>query len=174
MDSTPIHIALLVLRLSLGATMIAHGYNHIYRGGKIQGTAGWFESLGMKPGKLHAWLASLTELAAGAALVVGLLTPFAAGALIGIVLVAFITNHLHAGFFVFRRPTEGWEYLMNLAAAFFAIGVLGPGKWSLDNAIDYAPSPSTAMWITLIIGVGGAVSLLAVFWRPPAKAPVES
>jgi putative oxidoreductase len=122
---------------------------------------------------LHAWLASLTELAAGAALVVGLLTPFAAGALIGIVLVAFITTHLHAGFFVFRRPTEGWEYLMNLAAAFFAIGVIGPGDWSLDNAIDYAPSPSTAMWITLIIGVGGAVSLLAVFWRRPAKTPAE-
>ena len=38
----------------------------------------------MKPGILHAWLASITELAAGAALVVGLLTPLAAGALIGV------------------------------------------------------------------------------------------
>ena len=62
---------LLVLRVSVGVTMIAHGYNHIYRGGKIKGTAGWFASLGMKPGILHAWLASITELAAGAALVVG-------------------------------------------------------------------------------------------------------
>jgi putative oxidoreductase len=172
MDSA-LNLALLVLRVSLGATMIAHGYSHIYRGGKIKGTAGWFESLGMKPGKLHAWLASLTELAAGAALVLGLLTPFAAGALIGIVVVAFITNHLHAGFFVFARPTEGWEYLMNLAAAFFAIGIIGPGEWSLDNAIDYAPSPTTAMWITLVIGVGGAAALLAVFWRPPAKDPTS-
>jgi putative oxidoreductase len=171
MDSTAVNLALLVLRLSLGATMIAHGYSHIYRGGKIKGTAGWFESLGMKPGKLHAWLASVTELAAGTALVLGLLTPFAAGALIGIVLVAFITNHLHAGFFVFARPIEGWEYLMNLAAAYFAIGVFGPGEWSLDNAVDYTPTFSTAMWITLVIGVGGAASLLAVFWRPPAKDP---
>ena len=154
--------------------MIAHGYNHIYRGGKIGGTARWFESLGMKPGKLHAWLASLTELAAGAGLIFGLLTPFAAGALIGIVLVAFVTNHLHAGFFVFRRPVEGWEYLMNLAAAFFAIGVLGPGKWSLDHAIDYEPSLTTAMWITLVIGIGGTASLLAVFWRPPAREAASS
>src|SRR5690349_1744724 len=150
-----IYLGLFVLRVSVGVTMIAHGYNHIYRGGKIKGTAGWFASLGMKPGILHAWLASITELAAGAALVLGLLTPLAAGALIGIVLVAFITNHLHAGFFVFRRPTEGWEYLMNLAAAYFAIGVIGPGKWSLDDAFDYNPTPSTAMWITLVIGVGG-------------------
>src|SRR6185503_11279110 len=123
MSADQINLGLLILRVAAGATMIAHGYSHIYRGGKIKGTAGWFASLGMKPGILHAWLASLTELAAGAALVLGLLTPFAAGALMGIVLVAFITNHLHAGFFVFARPTEGWEYLMNLAAAYFAIGV---------------------------------------------------
>src|SRR5438105_6051580 len=110
--ATAANLSLLLLRVVLGVVFLAHGINHVYRGGKIGGTARWFESLGMKPGKLHAWLASLTELAAGAGLVFGLLTPFAAGALIGIVLVAFITNHLHAGFFVFRRPVEGWEYLM--------------------------------------------------------------
>src|SRR4051794_36182163 len=169
MNSFAINLALFVLRLSLGATMIAHGYSHIYRGGRIKGTAGWFQSLGMKPGKLHAWLASLTELAAGTALVVGLLTPFAAGALIGVVLVAFITNHLHAGFFVFARPTEGWEYLMNLAAAYLAVGILGAGDWSLDNAFAIRIAYGPALWITLIIGVGGAATLLAVFWRPPAK-----
>ena len=173
MAADQINLGLLVLRVAVGVTMILHGYNHIYRGGKIEGTGRWFESLGMKPGKLHAWLASLTELAAGAGLVVGLLTPFAAGALIGVVLVAFITNHLHAGFFVFRRPTEGWEYLMNLAAALLAVGVLGPGKWSLDNAINYEPSFTTSLWITLVIGVGGAAILLAVFWRPPARQPAS-
>ncbi len=118
---------LLVVRVAVGATMIAHGYNHIYRGGKIKGTAGWFESLGMKPGILHAWLASLTELAGGAGLVVGLLTPLAAGALIGTLVVAFVTNHRKAGFFVFRRPTEGWEYLMNLIAALLRDRVPRPG-----------------------------------------------
>ena len=164
-------LALLVVRVSVGATMIAHGYNHIYRGGKIKGTAGWFASLGMKPGILHAWLASITELAAGAALVFGLLTPLAAGAIIGVLTVAFITNHRKAGFFVFRRPTEGWEYLMNLLAACVAIGSLGPGKWSLDNAVGFHPGGWWGLGITLVIGVGGTVGLLAVFWRPPAPAP---
>src|SRR6476661_3898847 len=91
-NANQIWFGLLVVRVSVGVTMIAHGYNHIYRGGKIQGTAGWFASLGMKPGILHAWLASITELAAGLGLVLGLLTPFAAGAIIGILTVAFITN----------------------------------------------------------------------------------
>ena len=135
MSADQVNLGLLILRVAVGATMIAHGYNHIYRGGKIKGTGRWFASLGMKPGILHAWLASLTELAAGAALIVGLLTPLAAGAILGVMLVAFITNHRKAGFFVFRRPTEGWEYL-EPARACFAIGCLGAGEWSLDNAID--------------------------------------
>lgn len=161
---------LLILRVMVGIVMVAHGYNHIFRGGKIQGTAGWFESLGMKPGKLHAWLASLTELAAGAALILGLLTPLAAGAIIGIVLVAFITNHRKAGFFVFNRPTEGWEYLMNLLAALVAIACLGAGEWSVDNAIDFAPSHWWALVFAGVIGVGGCATLLIVFWRPPQSA----
>ena len=52
--------------------MVAHGVNHIWRGGRIAGTGRWFASLGMKPGVLHAWLASVTELVAGGALIVGL------------------------------------------------------------------------------------------------------
>jgi len=171
-SANQIWLGLLILRVSVGVTMIAHGYNHIYRGGKIKGTAGWFESLGMKPGILHAWLASITELAAGAALVLGFLTPLAAGALIGTMVVAWITNHRDAGFFVFRRPTEGWEYLMNLVAALLAIACLGPGRWSLDNAIDFYPHGWWGFVIAVVIGLGGALTLLAVFWRPAPKAEV--
>jgi putative oxidoreductase len=172
-DIDQANLALFVLRVVVGVTMIAHGYNHVWRGGKIAGTARWFESLGMKPGILHAWLASATELVAGAALVFGLLTPFAAGALTGTMLVAWITNHRKAGFFVFRRPTEGWEYLMNLVAALFAIALLGPGEWSLDNALDYYPDGWWAFGIAVVIGVGGAAATLVTFWRPPPQ-PAES
>ena len=104
-----INAGVLILRVAVGIVMIAHGYNHIFRGGKIEGTAGWFESLGMKPGILHAWLASLTELGAGAMLIFGFLTPLAAGGVVGVMLVALITNHLKNGFFIFR-PGEGYEW----------------------------------------------------------------
>jgi putative oxidoreductase len=169
MSVDQVNLGLLILRLAVGGTMLAHGYNHVWRGGKIAGTGRWFESLGMRPGKLHAWLASLTELAAGAALVVGLLTPLAAGALAGTMLVAWITNHRDAGFFVFRRPTEGWEYVMNLTAACFAIACLGAGEWSFDNAVDFEPGGWWGLTIAALIGAGGAATLLAVFWRPPKK-----
>ena len=68
-------LAILVFRVSVGVTFLAHGINHIWRGGKIAGTGRWFASLGMKPGILHAWLASVTELAAGTMLILGLLEP---------------------------------------------------------------------------------------------------
>jgi putative oxidoreductase len=169
-----VNLGLLILRVAVGVTMMAHGYNHIYRGGKIKGTAGWFSSLGMKPGILHAWLASITELVAGAALALGFLTPIAAGALIGTLLVAFVTNHRRAGFFVFRRPTEGWEYIMNLIAALFALACVGPGQWSIDNAIDYKPHGWWGLIIALVVGVGGATATLLTFWRPPAPEPATT
>lgn len=172
-DPDQVNLALLALRVVVGATMLAHGVNHVWRGGRIAGTGRWFESLGMKPGVLHAWLASATELVAGPALIVGFFTPYAAGALAGVMLVAWVTNHRSAGFFVFRRPTEGWEYVMNLAVVCFAIAALGPGDWSVDNAIDFQLSGWWGLVSALVIGVGGTVALLAVFWRPPQPEPAQ-
>ena len=65
LSTSSVNMALLILRVTVGAVFLAHGINHIYGGGKIEGTARWFESLGMKPGILHAWMASLVEVAAG-------------------------------------------------------------------------------------------------------------
>ncbi len=170
-DVDSINLALLVLRCGLGAVMLAHGINHIYGGGKIAGTGRWFASLGMKPGILHAWFASLAEVGGGAMLVLGLLTPLAASAVVGTMVVAFITNHRGNGFFIFR-PGEGWEYVMTLILAGFSMAILGAGEWSLDHAfgIDDTMSGTTGLVIVLIAGLGGAVALLVTFWRPPAKA----
>jgi uncharacterized membrane protein YphA (DoxX/SURF4 family) len=99
-------LALLVFRIALGVVFLAHGWNHVFGGGKIAGTGRWFESLGMRPGWLHAWTASLTELGAGALLVAGLAMPLACAGVIGTMTVAWITNHRRNGFFIFR-PGEG-------------------------------------------------------------------
>src|SRR6185295_1538627 len=105
--------------------MIAHGYNHIWGGGKIHGTAGWFASMGLKPGKLHAWLASLTELGSGVLLMLGLLTPLAAAGIVAVMVVAFLTADRTNGFFI-MRPGQGWEYVANLAVVGLALGATGP------------------------------------------------
>jgi putative oxidoreductase len=160
-------LGLMVLRFSLGAVFLAHGINHIFGGGKIQGTGRWFESLGMRPGWFHAWLASITEVASGSLMVLGLFTPLAGAGIMGTMIVAWITNHRGNGFFIFR-PGEGWEYVMTLTMAGFAMCALGSGQWSLDHAagISGAMSGWDGVWIALGAGVGGAAGLLATFWRP--------
>jgi putative oxidoreductase len=162
-------LALLVFRIVIGAVFMAHGINHIFGGGKIQGTGRWFESLGMKPGWLHAWTASLTEIGSGALLAMGLLTPIAGAGVVGVMLVAWITNHVGNGFFIFR-PGEGWEYVMTLCMAGIVIAVLGPGAWSLDRAAGLRNlSGWVGLWIALGAGGGGAAALLAASWRPVRK-----
>jgi putative oxidoreductase len=170
-DADSINLVLLVLRCATGAVMLAHGINHIFGGGKIAGTGRWFASLGMKPGIVHAWLASLTEIGGGSLLVLGLLTPLGGAAVIGVMLVAWITNHRGNGFFIFR-PGEGWEYVMTLTFVGLALAVVGPGEWSLDNALDLLDDlvGATGLAIAAVAGGGGALALLAGFWRPPAKS----
>lgn len=170
MEPDAINLALLGLRLILGAVMLAHGINHIIGGGKIAGTGRWFASLGMKPGILHAWLASLTEVGAGVMLVLGLLTPLACAGVIGVMLVALITNHRRNGFFIFR-PGEGYEYVLTLTVVALCLATLGAGEWSLDDALDLQDIAGwSGLWIALGAGGGGTIALLAGFWRPPAPS----
>jgi putative oxidoreductase len=169
-DTNTIDLCLFLLRAVVGGVMLAHGLNHIIGGGKISGTAGWFASLGMRPGKLHAWLASVTEIICGVLLVLGLLTSLAAAGALGVMVVAWLINHRGNGFFTFR-PGEGWEYVMVLSAISLAIGGLGAGGWSIDDAAELDLFWGTSgLAITAGVGLGGAALLLALFWRPNSEA----
>lgn len=172
MTST-IDLGLLLLRLAVGLVFLAHGWHHIFGGGKISNTASWFEGLGMRPGVLHAWTASLTELGAGALLIVGLLTPLAGAGIVGVMLVAWITNHIKNGFFIFR-PGEGYEYVMTLTFCGLMFATVGGGGWSIDRAIGiFVPPGWLAAGICLAAGVVGALGLLVMFWRPVKKPAAE-
>jgi putative oxidoreductase len=164
--------AALVLRVIVGLTLVAHGYNHVLGPGGIKGTAGWFQSMGLRPGIVHAWASGLIELAAGFGLVFGFLTPFSAGAILGTMVVAGITAHRTNGFFIFR-PGQGYEYVLMIGVVCAAIGILGPGRASLDNAIGIDLDGWAGGLITIILGIGGSALLLATSWRPERK-PAES
>jgi putative oxidoreductase len=166
-EAWAIDLGLFVLRATLGVVMLAHGLNHVIGGGKIDGTARWFASMGMRPARLHAWLASITEIVGGALLIVGLLTPLAAASAIGITVVAFLINHRKNGFFIFR-PGEGYEYVMTLGLVGVAVALLGPGGWSVDSllGIDDDLDAGVGLAIALVGGVGGGVLTVVTSWRP--------
>jgi putative oxidoreductase len=163
------NLALTAARIWVGAVMFAHGWRHLSSVRSGPGMANWFESLGLRPGKLHAWNVTLTELAVGPALVFGLLTPAAYGGAAAIVLVALVTNHWKNGFWSFAEG-EGWEYTGTLAVLSMALGALGPGNWSLDDAfgISFPFQAPDAGIVAVALGIGGTVAFLAAFWRPKA------
>ena len=157
--------ASLILRLALGVTLMAHGWNHGFGPGGLKGTAGWFESIGLRPAKVHAAVSSYLELAAGAALLVGFLVPFAAAAGVGIMTVAFVTVHRKNGFFIFREG-EGYEYVMTIAFALTALAVLGGGQASLDHALDLDLDGVAIDLGAAAAGILGAAGMLVTSWRP--------
>jgi len=162
-----VDVGSLVLRVCVGFVMLAHGWNHAFRGGKLEGTGRWFESIGIRPGWLNARLATYTELLVGPMLLLGILTPLAAAGVVGTMAVAFIANHRKNGFFIFR-PGEGYEYVVTLIAAAVCIGAIGGGRISLDHALDIADDlqGTGGAAIAFFAGAGGALLTLLLFWRP--------
>jgi len=160
--------ATLYLRVVVGVTLAAHGYNKFFGGGKIAGTARWFTSMGMKPnGTIHAYLAACTEIGAGLMFAAGLLTPFAAAGMVGVMFVAAWT-HRKNGFFIVK---DGWEYNMVIAAVAIAVATMGPGRYSLDwmLKLDLAFTPKLAFGIAAGLGFAAPIALLAACYRPPAE-----
>jgi len=173
-DLDAFNLATLIARVWVGGIFLAHGVRHFKAIRSGPGMANWFESLGLRYGKLQAMNVTYLELAAGAALVLGLLTPLAYGGAASIVFVALVTNHLKNGFWSFL-PGEGWEYTGTLTALCIALATFSPGEWSLDDAFgfDFPFEPATALTISALIGIVGTALFLAVFWRPGATREAE-
>jgi len=162
-----VEIALLLVRVVVGVTMIAHGVNHWLGGGRIEGTARWFSGLGLRYGRLQAWLSVVTEIGAGLLLVLGLLTPLACAAVISVMLVAGVLAHRPNGFFVFK---DGYEYVLVLSVVCLALAMLGPGRLSVDRAAGIDVLGWAGGGIALGVAVVATAGLLALFWRPEKES----
>ena len=156
---------LLLLRLCLGLFLAYHGYNKVFGGGGLKGTASWFGSIGMRWPQWQARLAASTEIGAGLFLALGLLTPLASAGVIGIMVVAIVVAHAKVGFFVFL-PNQGWEYCATIAVGALAVGTMGAGDWSLDNAFELSFDGWSGSVIAIAVGLGGALVQLASSYRP--------
>ncbi|MEX1280352.1 MAG: DoxX family protein [Acidimicrobiia bacterium] len=161
----PLDYVLLALRVWLGIVMLAHGIGHVRN---LDGTASWFASVGFRAARAQATASGLGELAIGAGLILGLLTAPAAAGLIATMTIAFWSIHRFAGFFVYARPDEGYEYVATLAVVAAAVAILGPGAMSVDAVLglDEAITPALGSLIALVGVALGAVQL-ALTWRRP-------
>lgn len=126
---------LLIIRLIIGLTFAAHGTQKLFGwfgGHGIAGTGGWFESIGMKPGKALAITAGLAELIGGLLFAGGMFLWIAALFIIGSMLVAIVKVHGANGYWVTQN---GYEYNMALIVIALGVAMIGAGDYSLAALI---------------------------------------
>jgi putative oxidoreductase len=113
--------ALLVMRLVLGAIMIAHGYHKVWGG--FHHHMDFVGSLGLP--RWMAYLSAGTEFFGGIAIVLGLFTRFFAAAFIIEMAVAIWKVHFKNGL----MGNGGYEFPLALATIAFGLLCLGGGPW---------------------------------------------
>jgi putative oxidoreductase len=166
-------LGLLVVRAVLGLGMAAHGAQKLFGwfgGYGLQGTGGWLESQGFRPGRLFALAAGLGELAGGLLVALGLLGPVGPGLVISVMIVAIGVAHLAHGFFA---QNGGFELPLFYIAVSIAVALTGPGLFSLDRAVGLtALSRPAIAWAAIGLGILGGFANLAVRRRPETTPAV--
>lgn len=158
---------LLVARLVLGLLMAAHGSQKLFGwfgGYGLAGTAGFFESLGFRPGRLFAATAALTEIGSGLLIALGFLGPVGPALMLSVMIVAAVTVHLKHGVFA---ASNGIEMPLLYGVGALALALTGPGLFSLDTVLglDTLWTPAYSL-VALAVGIVGGVGNLAL--RRPA------
>lgn len=155
-------LGLLVIRLVVGGLLAGHGIQKLFGrlgGFGLDGTGGYLEMLGLRPGRLFAALAGVAELAGGVLLVVGLLTPLASLLIASTMFVAARTDHAGKGLWVFNG---GAEYALVIAATAVSVTIIGPGTLSIDRALGLQVSGAAVGVATVIAAGFGALAVLSV------------
>lgn len=154
----------MILRAVLGLLLAGHGSQKAFgwfNGPGIEGTSGFLGTLGLRPGRPWAYLASLSEFGGGVLTVLGFLNPLGPLGVIGSMAMAWATAHRGQPIWA----TEGGAELplTNIAAA-TAIMLNGPSKYSFDRALGIrlpgwlVPLGLVAIALSVIYGVGGEAS----------------
>jgi putative oxidoreductase len=158
-------LGLLLLRLALAAILYMHATQKLFgwfSGPGLDRAAGFFESLGQRPGRQMAMLAVACELSGSALVALGLIAPLGAAILAGTMMVAGGALTLAKG--TVWNALGGGEYPLVLAAFAIVLGFAGPGRWSIDNAMG-------APWVTRSNGTAAITGLIVLVVAALAAGP---
>src|SRR5205814_313112 len=120
-----------LLRVVVGGIFVAHGAQKLLVYG-IPGLSGFMSQIGVPFPTLSAISVTAAELLGGLALVAGFFTRWAALPIAFSMVVAAVTVHLKAGFFL----PNGVEYVLALLAATLTLSLTGSGAYSVDRLLE--------------------------------------
>jgi putative oxidoreductase len=158
-------IGMLLLRFAVGGLFFAHGAQKVLGLWGGQGIARTTENIagygfGGLAGSL-AWALGVVEMAAGAFVVLGLLTPLAAAGLLAIKIVAVAVKWGTVPLFAAMSP-DALELDVLLGAGAAALLFTGAGRIALDSGRTWQRRPLPYAWLCLVISlaVAGVVYFL--------------
>src|SRR5712671_443231 len=102
-------IGLLVGRAVVGLLIAGHGTQKLlgwFGGYGLQKTGDFFAQLGFRPGRAFAAAASLSEIAGGLLIALGLLGPIGPALMVSVMIVAAVTVHWGKGLFATTNGIE--------------------------------------------------------------------
>src|SRR2546422_288074 len=165
-------LGLLILRVVIGGVVIPHGLlklGVVGKGGSIAGVAGWFNSMGLRPGIFWAYVATLAEAGGGLLTVLGLGGPIGPGIMAADLVVVTAVAHWPQGFWA-GGGKVGWEFPLPLAAGALAIALAGNGAWSLDRLLGLTyPDWLLPAWLVLM-AIGAVLALGVRSMQAPKAA----
>jgi putative oxidoreductase len=148
---------------------MAHGGQKLFGwlgGGGLTGTAAMMERIGRRPARLWAAIAGLAEFGGGLLTLFGFLNPLGPLGIIAAMLVAIIEVHWAKGFW---NGQGGFEFTLTNLTAALALGLTGPGAYSLDAVLGTRlPMPLTLL-VGLVLIVLGAVVESRALAHPTAR-----
>jgi putative oxidoreductase len=162
-------IGLLLLRLTVGLTLAAHGTQKLFGwfgGPGLDAIGPFFAMLGFPSGRRNALMAGLAETVGGLLLSLGFLTPLAAALLFSVMLVAAISVHVQKVFFI---TSGGFEYTLVLGVAALTLAFTGPGSPSLDTLLGH--NLSGTLWGAAALFVGALGGVVALVQRRAVQTP---
>src|SRR5258706_10189345 len=166
------NIAVLILRLVVGLTLTGHGVQKLFGwfgGPGLTRMRQGFEKQGYKPVWLWTSLAILGEVGGGISVALGFLTPLGAAGIFGAMFMAMFKSHWKNGFWNSKR---GLEFPLLLLTMGVAIGLIGPGSYSLDALFGIA-LPETLLFCILAPAALLVDIIGLIISRPGAVAPAE-
>ncbi len=170
-------ITLLASRAVLGGYLAAHGAQKLFGtlGGHGLGpTAAAFDRLGLRPGRVTAAAAGLSELGGGVLTIAGLVSPAGPVAIAGTMAVASATHRANGPF----AANRGYELPATNLAAALALAATGPGRYSIDGLTGLR-LPRVLTGLIVAGAVAGAAANLTMLLRavppqPDAASPEPS